>query len=144
MVMEITLENIEYQLKTVVENALYPIGVYIGPEMKILLANKAMVKTLGKGDAIVGKSYFEVLPELKGSGIFEKLLEVMQTGISYEVKKSRVDLVVDGCPTVHYFNYAFTPMLDSNGKVYGVMNTGVDVTDLNMARQQTLEADSWR
>ncbi|RWW91768.1 PAS domain-containing sensor histidine kinase [Flavobacterium cerinum] len=139
--MKITLQNIELQLKNMVENAPFPIGVYIGREMKILLANKSMVKTMGKGDDIIGKSYFDILPELRGQGIYEKLSEVLDSGIAYEVKNSRVDLIIDGKPTTHYFNYAFTPMRDANGIVFGVMNTGADVTDLNISRQQTLEAE---
>jgi len=139
--MEITLQNIEFQLKSVVENAPFPIGIYSGREMNIILANKALIKTLGKGADIIGKSYFEILPELEGQGIFEKLLEVLRTGIAYEVKNNRVDLVINGQPTTHYFNYAFTPLHDSKGAVYGVMNTGVDVTDIVTARQQTQEAE---
>ena len=139
--METTLQEIESQLKSVVENAPFPIGVYTGRDMKVVLANKAMIKTLGKGQHIIGKSYFDILPELHGSGIYEKLLEVFDTGEAYEIKNSRVDLLIDGMPTVHYFNYAFTPLRDSNGNMYGVMNTGADVTDLNMARQHTLEAE---
>jgi len=139
--MEITLQNIEYQLKNLVENAPFPIGLYTGRQMRILLANKAMIKTYGKGNDVIGKSYFEILPELTGQGIFEKLLEVFDTGIPYEVKNSRVELVMDGKPTVHYFNYAFTPMHDDKGAVYGVMNTGADVTDLNIARQDVIEAE---
>lgn len=139
--MEITLQNIEFQLKNVVEHAPFPIGVYTGREMKVVLANKAMIKTMGKGNGIIGKSYFDILPELKGHGIFEKLLEVLDTGEPYEIDNSRVDLVINGTLTIHYFNYAFTPLRDGNGAVYGVMNTGADVTDLNIARQQTVEAE---
>ena len=139
--METTLHNIEFQLKNVVENAPFPIGVYTGREMKVVLANKAMIKTMGKGNDIIGKSYFDILPELKGHGIYDKLWQVLDTGEPYEIKNSRVDLIIDGILTTHYFNYAFTPLRDSSGTVYGVMNTGADVTDLNVAKQQTMEAE---
>jgi len=139
--METNLQNIEFQLKNVVENAPFPIGVYTGREMTVVLANKAMIKTMGKGNNIIGRSYFDLLPELKGHGIFENLLQVLDTGIPYKINNSRVDLVIDGILTTHYFNYAFTPLHDSAGNVYGVMNTGAEVTDLNISRQQTLEAE---
>ena len=139
--METILQNIEFQLKNVVANAPFPIGVYTGRDMKIVLANTALIKTFGKGPDIIGRSYFDVLPELEGQGIYEMLWHVLDTGEAYEVKNSRVNLVIDGRPTVYYFNYAFTPLRDSNGVVYGVMNTGDDVTELNIARQQMLEAE---
>jgi PAS domain S-box-containing protein len=139
--METTLQNIESQLKNVVEHSPFPIGVYTGRDMKVVLANKALINTWGKGTEIIGRSYFDVLPELAGFGIYEKLLEVLDTGQAYEAKNSRVDLVINGMPTVHYFNYTFTPLHDGNGNVYGVMNTAADVTDLMLARQHILETE---
>jgi len=84
----------------------------------------------------------DILPELSGLGIYEKLWEVLDTGEPYHVKNSKVDLVIEGILTTHYFNYDFIPLKDEQGRVYGVMNTAVDVTDLNVMRQQHYEAES--
>ncbi|WP_291150001.1 hypothetical protein [Flavobacterium sp. UBA7680] len=48
-------------LKDIVNHAPLPIGVYIGSQLKIELANLAMVKTWGKGGQVIGKVYLEVL-----------------------------------------------------------------------------------
>lgn len=139
--MEITLKNIERQLKNVVENAPFPIGVYVGKEMTVALANRSLIAALGKGDGIIGKSYFEILPELGSQGIYEKLLEVLETGDPYTARNSRVDLLIGGKLEPHYFNYTFTPLRNGEGRVYGVMNTGADVTDICLSRQQNAEAE---
>src|SRR5690606_21906392 len=48
----------------------------------------------------------------------------------------KVELFINGKLKTHYFNYSFIPLLDAEGNVYAVMNTGVDVTDLYLAKQQ--------
>lgn len=135
------LYNSENVLKSVIDSAPFPIGVYVGMELKIELANASMIKTYGKGDDVIGKLYTEILPELTNQEIFEQLREVLSTGISFHAKNKRVDIVIDGILKIHYFNYSFTPLFNAEGQVYGVMNTAAEVTDLNLARQQTIEAE---
>ena len=133
--MENYSDYLTQHLTDIIENAPFPIGVYSGRDMKVVLANKSLKRTWGKGDDVIGKSYMDVLPELAGHGIYEKLWEVLDTGIPYHTKNSRVDLVMDGELKTHYFNYSFTPLLDKSGNVYGVMNTAADVSDINISRQ---------
>ncbi|MBZ4034240.1 PAS domain-containing protein [Flavobacterium sp. 17A] len=131
----------ESVLRDVIDTAPFPIGVYTGYNMKIVLANKCMIKTYGKGPDVIGTNYTEILPELKNQEIFEQLREVLHTGRPFEAKNARVDIVVEGILKPHYFNYNFTPIFDVEGKVYGVMNTAAEVTELNVARQQTIEIE---
>ncbi|WP_186296657.1 PAS domain-containing sensor histidine kinase [Flavobacterium anhuiense] len=131
----------ESVLRDVIDTAPFPIGLYTGYNMKIVLANKCMIKTYGKGPDVIGTNYTEILPELKNQEIFEQLREVLHTGRPFEAKNARVDIVVEGILKPHYFNYNFTPIFDVEGKVYGVMNTAAEVTELNVARQQTIEIE---
>jgi PAS domain S-box-containing protein len=131
----------EQRLRSVVESAPFPIGVYTGKEMRIRLANKSILDVWGKGDDVVGRLYSEVLPELSNSQIFEQLDQVYTQGIPFHARNQRVDLVNDGKLTVFYFNYSFTPLLDAEGKIYGVMNTAADVTDLNIAKQKVEQSE---
>ncbi|OXG03692.1 PAS domain S-box-containing protein [Flavobacterium araucananum] len=128
-------------LKDIVETAPLPIAVYVTDELKIEIANPAMIKTWGKGDGIIGKSYKEILPELENQQIFDQVMSVLKTGFAFHAKNARVDLVINDVLKIHYFNYSFTPLYDSNGKIYGVMNTATDVTDLNLAQQQIRSSD---
>lgn len=131
----------EQQLRAVVESAPFPIAVYIGREMRIALANQAIIDVWGKGADLVGKTYYEMLPELEEQGIFPMLDNVFMTGVPLHMRNERVDLVVDGDLRSFYFNYSFTPLFDSNGNVYGVMNTAAEVTDLNIARQKLEQSE---
>ncbi len=130
------LAKSEEQIRSLVQSAPFPIGVYIGREMRISMLNQAIIDAWGRGSDLIGKTYAEVLPELAGTGIYETLEQVYDTGIPYHTENQRVDLMADGRLQPFYFNYDFTPLFDNHGKVYGVMNTAANVTDLANAKLQ--------
>ncbi len=135
------LEQSEEEIRSLVESAPFPIGVYVGREMKIQLANQVMLDVWGKGNDVIGKLYSEILPELDNQQIFGQLDAVYMTGIPFHAKNQRVDIVVDGRLQSFYFNYSFTPVYDSVGNIYGVMNTAAEVTDLNLAMQRVEQSE---
>ena len=134
-------EESEQQVRSLVESAPFPIAVYEGREMRIVLANQAIIDAWGKGSDVIGKLYSEVLPELDNQEIFGQLHEVYDTGIPYHARNRRVDLFVDGKMQSFYFNYSFTPIYDAAGKIYGVMNTAAETTDLNLAKQRIEQSE---
>lgn len=136
------LQKSETRLRSVVESAPFPIGVYTGPEMVIELLNQSIIDIWGKGCDLIGKRYADVLPELAGKGIYEQLDSVYRTGQAFYAHNQRVDLMIEGELKPFYFKYTFTPLFDGEGNVYGVMNTAADVTDLVLAQQQQQEAEA--
>ena len=139
---ETLIQTSEQRIRSIVESAPFPIGVYIGREMKIALANQSILDVWGKGNDVIGKLYFEILPELDNQDIFTQLENVYDTGIPFHAKNQRVDLEINGELVPFYFNYSFTPLFDSAEKVYGVMNTAADVTDLNFAKKQIEDSEA--
>ncbi len=135
------VEASEQQVRSLVESAPFPIGVYTGKEMRIQLLNQAIIDTWGKGPDLIGKLYSEVLPELVNQEVYEQLDAVFTTGTPFHAKNQRIDLLMDGKMQIFYFNYSFTPLFDANGNVYGIMNTAADVTDLNLAKQKVEESE---
>ncbi|PXY46717.1 ATP-binding protein [Flavobacterium hydrophilum] len=123
-------------LKDIIDNTPLPIAVYTGSKLKIVLANNAMIKTWGKGEDVLGKDYLDVLPEIKNDNFFDQAATVLSTGVPFHGENKKVDLLINGAMQSYYFNYSFIPLFDTEGKVYGVMNTGADVTDLYLAKQQ--------
>jgi PAS domain S-box-containing protein len=135
------VEESEQKIRQLVENAPFPIAVYVGKEMIVELANDSIIKLWGKGNDVIGKSFKDVLPELDNQLVFEQINTVLETGKSFHTKNTPLDLTIDGEPLTYYFNYSLTPLYDINGDVYAVMNTGVDLTDLNVAKKKIEEAD---
>lgn len=136
------IEQSEQNLRSLVNSAPFPIGVYVGREMWIQLANQSIIDAWGKGNDVIGKRYADVLPELGSQQIFERLDEVFNTGIPYSAQNHRLVLHTHGTPKVAYYNYNFTPLFDANGRVYGVMSTAADVTDLAVAKERVEEAEA--
>ena len=135
------VEESEQKIRQLVENAPFPIAVYVGKEMIVELANDSIIKIWGKGNDVIGKSFKDVLPELNNQLVFEQINTVLQTGKSFHTRNTPLDLTVEGKLQTYYFNYSLTPLYDLNGNVYAVMNTGVDLTDLNLAKKKIEEAD---
>jgi PAS domain S-box-containing protein len=138
---KIRMQQTEQRIRSLVESAPFPIGVYIGREMRIELANQTMIDVWGKGCDVIGKLYSEILPELDNQLIFGQLDGVYATGIPFHARNQRVDLVVNNKLQPFYFNYSFTPLYDAEGKVYGVMNTAAEVTDLHLAKQKVEQSE---
>lgn len=135
------VEESEQKVRELVENAPFPIALYVGHEMIVELANDSIIKVWGKGNNVIGKSFKEILPELDNQLVFEQIKEVLNTGKSFHTQNTPLDLTVDGKLGTYYFNYSLTPIYDLNGNVYGVMNTGVDLTDLNLAKKKIEESE---
>lgn len=135
------IQDSEQRVRALVQSAPFPIGVYTGLEMKIQMANQAILDVWGKGNDVIGKLYADILPELKNSGIYEQLETVYKTGEPYNANNQHLVLMVDGKPRDFFFNYNFKPLYDADGNIYGVMNTAADVTDLNFAKQQVEDSE---
>jgi len=135
------LEASEQAVRSIIESAPFPIGIYTGREMRIAFVNQSIINVWGKGPDVVGKIYAEVLPELANQNIYMQLDKVFMTGEPFHARNQRVDLMVDGRLQPFYFNYSFTPLYDASGSIYGVMNTAADVTDLFSAKQQVEQSE---
>ncbi|WP_461453298.1 PAS domain S-box protein [Mucilaginibacter sp.] len=129
------LEN-ENIFRTVIEESPTPVGLYVGREMIVQLANNSMLRTWGKDASVIGKTYYEALPELEGQPIFKILDDVFTSGIAYEATEDRVDLVVNGELQTFYFNFTLKPLKNPDGTVWGVINTAANVTELVVTRQK--------
>jgi len=137
--LELSNQNLaesEFRTRAIIESAPFPIGVYLGRELRITFANQSILDVWGKGNDVIGKCYKEVLPELENQSVFKQLDEVFLTGIPFMARNQAINLEVNGELKTYFFNYNFTALRDESGKIYGVMNTAADVSDLEIAKQQ--------
>lgn len=129
-------------LRAVIEESPTPTAIYTGLEMRISMANKAMIKTWGKQASVVGKTIPQALPELDNQPFFQILTNVYTTGITYEATEDLAQLVINGKLQNCYFNFTYKPLLNNEGRVWAVLNTATDVTELVLARQRIKEAEA--
>jgi PAS domain S-box-containing protein len=136
------LENDIPALRAIIEESPTPIGLYVGPEMRVQYANKAMItNTWGKEPSVIGKTLHEALPELEGQPFHDLLKKVYETGIAYEATEDLVKLEVNGLLQDYYYNFTYKPLFDAAGKVWGILNTATNVTDLVIARKRADEVE---
>ena len=130
-------------LRALIEESPTPIGLYAGREMRILFANKAMISDAwGKQPDVIGKLLTEALPELDGQPFHQILDSVYTTGEAYQATEDLVKLVVNGHLQSFYYNFTYKPLLDQDGKAWGILNTATNVTDLVLARKRADDAEA--
>lgn len=132
----------EHRIHNIVQEATVATAIYAGPEMKIELANDAMVKLWGKDRSVVGKTLHHALPELEGQPFHELLNEVYTTGKIYWGKEDKVDLMINGKLQTGYYNFTYKPLRNENGEVYGILNMAVDVTEMVKSKMLLKESEA--
>ena len=127
------LRNSEEHLRTMIEQAPVATALFVGKDMIIEIPNEAMLKLWGKGNTVTGKPLREAVPELVGQPFLQILDDVYESGTAYHAQGEPADLVIDNVLQKIYFDYTYKPLLDSNGKVYAIMDMAVDVTSQVLA-----------
>lgn len=118
-------------------NSAFPTAIYWGPDL-LLIYNDAWAPipgerhpwALGRAGAevwsdiwpVVGPQLARVLATGEGFSVFDQMLPMHRSGRVHET----------------YWNYSFTPILDEDGRVVGILNQGNETTDrlLGLRRQE--------
>ena len=136
-----SLEASEEKLRSVFANASAAMGLFVGRDLVIELANQAFIDVIGKGQDITKKKLSEVIPELQNQESLKILGDVFDTGKSFQRFESQVNLLRNGVMTSNYYNITYTPLFNSEGEVYAILDIGIDVTDAVLARQKLEESE---
>jgi PAS domain S-box-containing protein len=152
----VTFQDISINLKTVKslkqENtnmrlmalqAPVAVCVFGNQDYIIDLVNPLMQEMLGRdSDQLLGKPFFEAMPELTDSGLKEILNDVWASGKSFISKEQLFKLPrKNGFETV-YVTYIYEPMKDHDNKVHGIMVVAIDVTEQVIARLKSEQNES--
>ncbi len=135
------LERSEQQFRSLVMNSPVPTAVYVGKDMVVEMANAAILETWDKKEEVIGKTFREALPELEGQPFYDLLDRVYTTGETYKAMEDQVLLFRNGRLETTYYNFTYKALKDESGKVWGVMNTGVEVTEIVEAKNQIKRAE---
>jgi PAS domain S-box-containing protein len=119
-----------------------PIAVYTGRELRISLANTAVLRTWEKDRSVVGMLFKDALPEMEDQPFLRILEQVFDSGEEYSAKEELVYLMRNGVRTPFYFNFNYKPLRNAEGQVWGIINTATDVTELVTAKMRADDAES--
>jgi PAS domain S-box-containing protein len=138
-------EESEKRYRDLIANATVATSVYTGEDMIISLANDAMLRLWGKDESVINKPLREAIPELDGQPFFQLLQQVYKTGHTYHSNEDPADLVVGGVLQRFYFNFTYKALYDMNGKIYGILNMAVDVSEIVKTKMDLHESEErWR
>lgn len=127
------------KLREMFEEAPSPKCVMEGPEFRYVIANKAYRKVVGQ-ENIIGKSLYEIIPEVEEQGYIDILRQVYQTGEPYIGQAEPVYIEKsEGQGQQNYiFNLLLAPLFDEEGEVYGIFIEAMDYSE-QITYQKRLE-----
>ena len=104
------------------------IGILYGENLVITIANDAIIEIWGKGKEIMGKAYFEALPELADQGYKEVFAGVYKTGIPFNAIETPVNILQNGKMQLKYYNFLLYPQRNMQGEIDGIGIIATEVT----------------
>ncbi|WP_294333827.1 ATP-binding protein [uncultured Chryseobacterium sp.] len=114
-------------------------AIYKDEDVKIVSANKAMLKFWGKDREIIGKDFCSALPELHEQPFFEILRNVWLSGETFIAKDYPAVLLTNGYPEKFYFDFEYKAMPGPDGKTQYILHTASEVTERKRALKMVEE-----
>ncbi|MEZ0607044.1 ATP-binding protein [Fibrella sp. WM1] len=131
-----SLDN-EAIFRALVMESPIPIALLVGREMIITVANEPQLAVWGKGNRVFGMPLAKAIPEMEGQPFLAILDEVFTTGVTFATNNTPAHMVVDGVPKTVYFDFSFKALRNKQSAVYGIIATGVEITQ-QVATHQAL------
>jgi PAS domain S-box-containing protein len=116
-----------------------PVGIAIisREQLTFTMANPFYGELVGRHpDQIIGKPLLEALPELKGQGFDQLLINVIETGVPYIANEVSAQLMRNGILETIYVDLAYQPKPDQDNTITGVLVVATDVTQQVLSRQK--------
>jgi PAS domain S-box-containing protein len=135
--MQQELQERELYLQTIIEHSPIPKMVFLGEDMIVNRVNEKMLEILGRDiNSVLGKSFIDAVPELRHTALMDILRQVYTTGETYTNSEGQFDLIRNGEVHAGIYSFTFKALRRTNGEIYGIINTAVEITDQVRARKQ--------
>ncbi|MEO6231005.1 MAG: PAS domain S-box protein [Ferruginibacter sp.] len=133
----------ENQFRNLVMQSPIAMTVFRGTDFIIEMANAIMYKKIWRKteDEMLGKKLLDVFPELKEQKYPEVLRNVYATGIAHEEIESPAYIQGNDGVKLFYFDYSYSPLLEPDGQVSGIMVSVYDVTEKVKTKKNIEESE---
>jgi PAS domain S-box-containing protein len=124
-------------LTTVFEQA--PVGIFVmtGPAHVLEVVNEQAAALLGRPRAqLLGRPYFEAMPELANQRFPGLLRQVWESGQAAYFTDVPGQLAYHPPGQPGYFNFVYQPLRDAHGQLSSIACVAVEVTEQVLARRQ--------
>jgi PAS domain S-box-containing protein len=128
------------QLQAVFAQAPVAVCVFQGEAYVLDVVNPLMGEMLGRPvSALVGRPFFEALPELRDQGLPGLLAGVRRTGIPFVAQEQEIQLAHHPPGSPGYYNFVYQPLHINGDQLSGIVCVAIDVTEQVRARRQVQE-----
>lgn len=117
------------------------IGILYGEDLVITIANDAIIEIWGKGRNVLGKPYFEALPEFAEQGYNLVFADVYRTGKPFNAIETPVHIFHDGEMKLKYYNFIVFAQKNINGKIDGIGIIATEVTSQALLNNQIKDSE---
>lgn len=135
------IEESEARFRSLITAAPLGIGLFMGRELVIEMPNQAFIDIVGKGDSIIGKTLAEAMPELEDQPFLQILDEVYTGGKIFQTSGTQVNIVQNGVMNHGFYDFSYTPLFNTDGNVYAILDIAVDVTERVLSRKALEESE---
>lgn len=133
--LNLELEHEKKSLKDILLQLPAMIAIIKGDDLVIEMANQPILDFLKKG-SITGLTVKEALPEIENQGFIKMITDVYKSGNPVVLKEVKLELNNEnGQPEETYHNVNYLPVINSQGKIEGVISFSYDVTETVRSRQ---------
>jgi len=131
----------EQRFRSLITQSPIAMVVFRGPAHVIEIANDAMLKRWNKTEQdLLNKRFVDVFPEIKGQKFPLLLDEVYRTGKIYRETEALSYFQDKDGKRISYVDFEYSPLLESNGNVSGIIAILNDVTEKVEARMKIEES----
>ncbi|MFP5438886.1 MAG: PAS domain-containing protein [Bacteroidia bacterium] len=135
------LQQSEARLSSMIDQTPAPTLVLMGDDLVIEQVNKSMLQMIGFGEEVIGTSLLENMPELSNQYIWKQVIKVYEEGTPFDQSEVLVSHKRTGVMKDYYYNIAYRPLRE-NGKIIGMIQVAIDVTEQVTARKKLEQSES--
>jgi PAS domain S-box-containing protein len=139
--LERSIRESENKLRSIIDQAPNPILIFKGMDMTLEIANKALFDLWKVDESSLGKTFLEILPEMKGQGFLDLLQKVYHTGEAFHGYEMPAEFEeANGQRRTVYFNFTYHPYREDD-TITGVLVLATDVTGQVLAKRKIKESE---
>lgn len=135
------VEETNKRYYTMLMESPFAFSIMKGKDMVITLANDLMKEFWGKGVDVEGKTFLQVLPELKNQPFPDMIDHVFTTGKPVYANEIFAQLQHNNKLEERYFNIVYQPYYEADNTISGVTTIAYDVTEMVLARKKIEESE---
>ena len=126
------------QLQRIFAQIPVSMAILSGPDFVVEMANASTEDIVGvPATTLLGRPFFETIPEVAGQGVEALLMRVLATGEPFTLQEIPFEIVTGhGQAGTRYYNCSYQPLRDEQERPTSILCIAVEVTEQVLARQQ--------